>query len=196
MSKAPNQRRGPEQELLASELLIPMAKFSKYLTGCAALHTGAVETLPYWFEEPAVKEALASQPLEGASYSLAAVRDWAPAAELDEAQRRQLPDLLKDVSGRSDGTFRTERTVASAVAPADRTRSSRDLAEIQPRSSRGLAEIQPRSSRDLAEIQPRSSRDLKALIQLGLKPKPSQQCSRRRVRRAVSVHGVSSHLQL
>ena len=42
-------------------------------------------------QEPAVKEALASQPLEGASYSLAAVRDWAPAAELDEAQRRQLP---------------------------------------------------------------------------------------------------------
>ena len=58
---APNQRRGPEQELLASELLIPMAKFSKYLTGCAALHTGAVETLPYWFEVPAVEEALASQ---------------------------------------------------------------------------------------------------------------------------------------
>jgi len=108
------------EELVASELLLPMAKFSKYLTGCAALHTGAVETLPYWFEEPAVKEALASQPLEGASYSLAAVRDWAPAAELDEAQRRQLPNLLKDVSGRSDGTFRTERTVASAAAPADR----------------------------------------------------------------------------
>lgn len=63
------------EELVASELLLPMAKFSKYLTGCAALHTGAVETLPYWFEEPAVKEALASQPLEGASYSLAAVRD-------------------------------------------------------------------------------------------------------------------------
>ena len=42
-----------------------MAKFSKYLTGCAALHTGAVETLPYWFEVPAVEEALASQPVNG-----------------------------------------------------------------------------------------------------------------------------------
>ncbi|EOD25285.1 hypothetical protein EMIHUDRAFT_237923 [Emiliania huxleyi CCMP1516] len=144
------QDEAPAWELLASELLLPMAKFSKYLTGCAALHTGAVETLPYWFEEPAVeealasqpvngvpsrepavKEALASQPLEGASYSLAAVRDWAPAAELDEAQRRQLPhnpqsgregvgqlpNLLKDVSGRSDGTFRTERTASLRSTP-------------------------------------------------------------------------------
>ena len=44
-----------------------MAKFSKYLTGCAALHTGAVETLPYWFEVPAVEEALGQPAVSGVS---------------------------------------------------------------------------------------------------------------------------------
>ena len=44
--------------LLASDILIPAPKFSKYLTGCAALYTSKMRVLPDWFADPTVEKVL------------------------------------------------------------------------------------------------------------------------------------------
>jgi len=55
-------------ELIESKLIVPMPKFSKYLTGCAVLHARKLDAcdpphvLPYWFEEPEVQQWLARFP--------------------------------------------------------------------------------------------------------------------------------------
>mmetsp|Transcript_30377 Transcript_30377/g.65297 ORF Transcript_30377/g.65297 Transcript_30377/m.65297 type:complete len:1165 (-) Transcript_30377:261-3755(-) len=61
------------EELIDSNLITAMPKFSKYLTGAAVLHTQTLEkcepphVLPFWFEEEAIKQWLAKQPAEGAA---------------------------------------------------------------------------------------------------------------------------------
>ena len=52
-------------ELLASDLLIPAPKFSKYLTGCALLHTSALQVLPSWIEHSELTALLEAQKTRG-----------------------------------------------------------------------------------------------------------------------------------
>jgi len=54
------QGEAPEwvQQLIASELLRPAHKFSKYLTGAAALYNSLVPAAPEWFADPSLRECL------------------------------------------------------------------------------------------------------------------------------------------
>ena len=47
-------------ELLASGLLTPMPKFSKYLTGCAAHYHSQLDAIPDWFAQPSLGNFLAA----------------------------------------------------------------------------------------------------------------------------------------
>jgi len=46
------------EELMATDMLIEVPKFSKYITGAAALFTDQCKTLPHWFSVPGLLETL------------------------------------------------------------------------------------------------------------------------------------------
>ena len=67
------------QSLLDSGLLIPASKFSKYLTGCAALHPTGVSVNPAWFDDPSLAKTL------GAAASSAPVADAAHVVDIGDS---------------------------------------------------------------------------------------------------------------
>jgi len=97
-------------ELLASGLLVPRPKFSKYLTGCAAFHPSQLTTLPHWFDEREIQRALR------------------PTAAGDARERPMVSDLVPSTAGEAltaaplsvDQVCVSASATTSALCPAER----------------------------------------------------------------------------
>lgn len=73
------------RELAASNMLIPVHKFSKFIHGCAVLLPDEVQALPYWIDDPALADSIKAS---GAA-SLLDSRD----DEVRPVRRRNAPTL-------------------------------------------------------------------------------------------------------
>jgi SPX domain protein involved in polyphosphate accumulation len=47
-------------ELINSGMLIEVHKFSKFIHGCAVLLPEEVQAMPYWIDEPSIKDSIAA----------------------------------------------------------------------------------------------------------------------------------------
>uniref|UniRef100_A0A7S4F3S0 SPX domain-containing protein n=1 Tax=Chrysotila carterae TaxID=13221 RepID=A0A7S4F3S0_CHRCT len=138
--------------LLDLGVLLPAAKFSKYLTGAAAIHAEHAKVVPEWFDEPTIKACLEQRQEKNESFAKWRIRKSinTPGPNIVLAQACEVESHKKPVSPTTSSTaqtsVRSDPTTASSVVskmPVELTKSS----ALKPPVKRGYVSVRRWRSR-------------------------------------------------